>query len=248
MTTTNENENKLLELNKTSKQKSNNYFDTREEEAVKLYIVAETKEEKEYIYNEFLREPLNKMIESIIRRYKLYRKDMTFNDNHSDTHSFLMTKVDKFKPAKNKKAYSYFGTICKNYLMGQIQKDQKDTNRKISYEDISATLENRPDMIYYLEFESLDAEKIIEIFLKDLKRHVNEDVDNENELKLGYALVELFDNYGNIFIGNDNNKFNKNIVLLSLREMTNLSTKEIRIYLKKFKTLYLNTLKRIHNE
>jgi hypothetical protein len=48
MTTTNENENKLLELNKTSKQKSNNYFDTREEEAVKLYIVAETKEEKEY--------------------------------------------------------------------------------------------------------------------------------------------------------------------------------------------------------
>ena len=47
-----------------------------------------------------------------------------------------MTKVDKFKPDKNKKAYSYFGTICKNYLMGQIIKDQKEQNRKISYEDI----------------------------------------------------------------------------------------------------------------
>lgn len=231
-----------------TKVKNKNYFDVREEEAVKNYIVAETYEEKEKIYNTYLREPLDKMIESIIRRYKLYRKDMDYNDVHSDTHSFLMTKVDKFKPAKNKKAYSYFGTICKNYLMGQILKDQKETNRKISYEDISSTLENRPDMVYYMEFEKIDAEKIITIFLKDLKVYVTTSVDNENELKLGYALIELFDNYGNIFIGNDNNKFNKNIVLLSLREMTNLNTKEIRIYLKKFKILYLETLKKIHNE
>jgi hypothetical protein len=214
---------------------------------VKKYITAETREEKEEIYNKFLKEPLDKMIESIIRRYKLYRKDMEYNDVHSDTHSFLMTKVDKFKPAKNKKAYSYFGTICKNYLMGQIQKDQKDMNRKISYEDISATLENRPDMIYYMEFEKIDAEKIIDLFLIDLKTYVEDSKLNENESKLGFALIDLFDNYGNIFIGNDNNKFNKNVVLLTLREMTNLNTKEIRIYLKKYKTLYLETIRKINN-
>ncbi len=51
---------------------------------------------------------------------------------------------------------------------------------------------------------------------------------SENEIKLGQALHDIFDNYENIFVGNDNNKFNKNIILLSLREMTNLSTKEIR--------------------
>ena len=236
----------LDETQKTEK-KSKNYFDVREEEAVKDYITAETQLEKEEIYNKLLKEPLDKMIESIIRRYKLYRKDMEYRDLHTDTHSFLMTKVDKFKPAKNKKAYSYFGTICKNYLMGQIQKDQKETNRKVSYEDISATLENRPDMVYYLEFEKMDAEKIIDIFLNDLKEHVKTTSMNDGEYKLGNALIELFDNYGNIFIGNDNNKFNKNIVLLSLREMTNLSTKEIRTYLKKYKVLYLNTIRRINN-
>jgi hypothetical protein len=235
-----------VEKQKTVKKAKTNYFDVREEEAVKQYITADTREEKEEIYNKFLREPLDKMIESIIRRYKLYRKDMDYNDVHSDTHSFLMTKVDKFKPAKNKKAYSYFGTICKNYLMGQIQKDQKDMNRKISYEDISQTLENRPDMIYYMEFEKIDAEKIIDLFLIDLKNYITDTKLNENEGKLGYALVDLFDNYGNIFIGNDNNKFNKNIILLSLREMTNLNTKEIRIYLKKYKSLYLETLKKIN--
>jgi hypothetical protein len=241
-----ENETNEIIKRKRSSKKNNNYFDVKEEEAVINYIMAETKYEKEVIYNKFLKDPLDKMIDSIIRRYKLYRKDMNYNDIHSDTHSFLMTKVDKFKPDKNKKAYSYFGTICKNYLMGQIQKDQKDTNRKISYEDISSTLENRPDMIYYMEFESMDAQKIIEIFLNDLKSHLNSDDMNDCEKKLGNALIELLDNYGDIFIGNDNNKFNKNIVLFELREMTNLSTKEIRTYLKKYKFLYLETLKRIN--
>ena len=237
------------ETNKTDKKiKKNNYFDVREEEAVKAYLIAETKIEKDLIYNEFLKYPLDKMIESIIRRYKLYRKDMDYNDVHTDAHSFLMTKVDKFKPAKNKKAYSYFGTICKNYLMGQILKDQKETNRKVSYEDISSALENRPDMVYYLEVEKIDAEKIIDKFLIDLKDYVMNSQLQENESKLGYALIELFDDYGNIFIGNDNNKFNKNIVLLTLREMTNLNTKEIRTYLKKYKSLYLETLKKIHNQ
>ena len=236
------------DLKKTEKKvKKSNYFDVREEEAVRDYITAESKEEKEEIYNKFLRDPLNKMIESIIRRYKLYRKDMEHENNHQDTHSFLITKIDKFKPGRNKKAYSYFGTICKNYLMGQIQKEQKDTNRKVSYEDISSTLENRPDMVYYLEFEKIDAEKIIEFFIKDLEDYMSTTNLNEGEKKLGYALMDLFDNFGDIFIGNNNTKFNKNVVLFFLRENTNLNTKEIRTYLKKYKILYTETLKKINN-
>ena len=215
-----------------------NYFDVREEEAVKAFLIAETYEEKNKIYNEFLRGPLDKMISSIIRRYKLYRKDMDFREIHVDTHSFLMTKVDKFKPAKNKKAYSYFGTICKNYLMGQIIKDQKETNRKISYEDISSQLELRPDMIYYIENEKTDADAVILQFIKQLKQTLDSENLNSNERKLGIALMELFENYKTIFMGTDNNKFNKNIILLSIREMTNLSTKEIRSAMKKYKKLY----------
>ncbi len=216
-----------------------NYFDVREETAVRNFLIAETSEEKNKIYNEFLRAPLDKMISSIIRRYKLYRKDMDFIEIHTDTHSFLMTKVDKFKPSKNKKAYSYFGTICKNYLMGQIIKDQKETNRKVSYEDISSALEERPDMIYRIDEDLVQSDILITQYLKELKDFIDNETLNENEKKLGYALVDLFDNYETIFSGADNNKFNKNVILLSLREMTNLSTKEIRSSIKRFKKLYL---------
>ena len=216
-----------------------NYFDVREETAVRKFLIAETSYEKNKIYNEFLRAPLDKMISSIIRRYKLYRKDMDFIEIHTDTHSFLMTKVDKFKPDKNKKAYSYFGTICKNYLMGQIIKDQKETNRKISYEDISSSIEERPDMIYRIDDDIVETDVIITQYLKELKDFIETESLNDNEKKLGYALIDLFDNYETILSGADNNKFNKNVILLSLREMTNLSTKEIRSSIKRFKKLYL---------
>jgi hypothetical protein len=215
-----------------------NYFDVREEEAVRNFLIAETSYEKNKIYNEFLKAPLDKMISSIIRRYKLYRKDMDFEEIHTDTHSFLMTKVDKFKPDKNKKAYSYFGTICKNYLMGQIIKDQKETNRKISYEDISSSLEERADMSYRIDDDIVETDAIINEYLKELKDFIDSEQLNDNETKLGYALIDLFDNYETIFSGADNNKFNKNVILLSLREMTNLSTKEIRSSIKRFKKLY----------
>jgi hypothetical protein len=230
----------ITTINKKRGRKSTNtnYFDVREEKAVLLYLEATTFDEKNKIYNEYLRHPLDKMISSIIRRYKLYRKDMDFVDIHADTHSFLMTKLDKFKPDKNKKAYSYFGTICKNYLMGQIIKDQKDTNRKVSYEDISQSLESRPDLVYYIENEEIEADFVIKKFIIELKEHIENETLNENEVKLGLSLIDLFENYKKIFLGTDNNKFNKNVILLSLREMTNMSTKEIRTSMKRFKKLY----------
>ena len=189
-----------------------------------------------------MRHPLDKMISTIIRRYKLYRKDMDFIDIHTDTHSFLMTKIDKFSPSKEKKAYSYFGTICKNYLMGQILKDQKEMNRKVSYEDISGDLENRAEMVYYLDVEPDVEVNIIPILKSYIKDVLEENDLNDNETKLGIALIEVLDNYETIFPATDNNKFNKNVILLSLREMTNLSTKEIRASMKKYKKIYLGLI------
>jgi hypothetical protein len=242
--------NVIIETNTEVKKKGRkptqeNYFDVREELAVVSYLTATTFEEKNKIYNDFLRKPLDKMISSIIRRYKLYRKDMDFYEIHIDTHSFLMTKIDKFKPAKEKKAYSYFGTICKNYLMGQIIKDQKEMNRKVSYEDISYDIENNDEYSYSIENDGIEAPMVIANFLKELDEFLKNDNLNENEVKLGHALYELFENYQNIFIGNDNNKFNKNIVLLSLREMTNLSTKEIRSSMKKYKSMYYSLIQKM---
>jgi hypothetical protein len=131
--------------------------------------------------------------------------------------------------------------------MGQIIKDQKETNRKISYEDISSSLEERPDMSYRIDDDVIETDYVINEYLTELKNYIESEQLNDNEKKLGYALIDLFDNYETIFSGADNNKFNKNVILLSLREMTNLSTKEIRSSIKRFKKLYVVIQSRIKN-
>ncbi len=215
------------------------YFGEDQERAVINYLESNDELERNKIFNEFLREPLIIMVESIIRRYKLYRKDMEFDEIHNDTMSFLITKISKFDHTKNTKAYSYFGTICKNYLMGAIQKDTKETNRQVSYDDISSDIEEgRPDLIVTIDDDVIDYRDVIIKLTIELEEFMEKQNLNENETKLGYALLEIFSNFDKIFQVGDGNKFNKNLILLSLREMTSLSTKEIRISLKRYKKLY----------
>lgn len=223
------------------------YFGPPQEEAVRVFLTASTWDEKNVVYNEYLRDPLIKMIESIIRRYKLYRPNMDFTDIHTDTLSFLVTKMEKFKPAKGKKAYSYFGTICKNYLMGQIMKDNRDRNRKISYEDISYSLEQNEKYSYTILDGDVEVETVMSSLLEELKRFTVENRLSINEEKIGYCLIDVFENYEQIFIAGKGNKFNKNIILYQLREMSGLTTKEIRSALKPFKSLYKELIEKLVN-
>jgi hypothetical protein len=121
-------------------------------------------------------------------------------------------------------------------------KDQKETNRKISYEDISSDLQHSPDMIYHIDDYNLTTEEIIKKFLIKLKDSLAEKNITEQEIKLGHALFYIFENYNDIFLDTSNNKFNKNIILFELREMTNLSTKEIRNSIKRYKKIYYQLL------
>jgi DNA-directed RNA polymerase specialized sigma subunit len=214
------------------------YFGEDQEKAVVRYLESDSDIERNKIFNEYLRDPLIIMVESIIRRYKLYRKDLEFEDIHSDTMSFLITKINKFDHTKNHKAYSYFGTICKNYLMGAIQKDTKEQNRSVSYDDISSDIEDRADLSYTIDEYHIDYRDVIIKLTMSLEEFVENENLTENEQKLGYALLEIFGNFDKIFQVGDGNKFNKNLILLSLREMTSLSTKEIRISLRRFKKMY----------
>ena len=223
------------------------YFGPPQEEAVRVFLTATTWDEKNKVYNTFLRDPLTKMIDSIIRRYKLYRPNMEFRDIHVDTLSFLVTKMEKFKPAKGKKAYSYFGTICKNYLMGQIMKDNRDRNRKISYEDISYSLEQNEKFSYTIFDGDVEVETVMVALVEELKKFTSESRLNVNEEKIGYCLIDVFENYESIFIAGKGNKFNKNIILYQLREMSGLTTKEIRSALKPFKSLYKEIVEKLVN-
>lgn len=232
------------------------YFGPEEEQAVINYLESNDQKERNELYNKWLQGPLDKMIESIIRRYKLYRKDISFEELHHDTLSFLMTKAHKFDNSQGKKAYSYYGTICKHYILGLLMKDEKYIRQVTSYDEISDTIDNRLDMSYNMTIEEEGENSFIKKILDSIrdvldegefddnisgkKRSVDKKKLTENERKVGEMLVEILNSWEVTF--NDmegGNKFNKISILSSLREGTNLSTKDIRSAMKRYKELYL---------
>ena len=118
------------------------YFYEEQEKAVADYLASTDEKEKNRIFNEILKPAFTKMIESIIRRYNLYPPDEEFQQTFDDTISFLMTKLSCFDPNSGYKAYSYCGTICKNYLIYKINLFVKNQKRNISYDNPVDTLQD----------------------------------------------------------------------------------------------------------
>lgn len=227
--------------------KRKGYFYEEQEKAVVDYINSNNQATKNKIFNTILLPAFTKMIESIIRRYRLCPADEDFNDTFNDTISFLMTNIYKFKPEQNKKAYSYCGTICKNYLIGRINKDIKNQMRTERYDVQQTKFENNIDYSYHNNNSRLE---FLHDLMKDtvykIERIINEGEKihlNENERKVGNALINLMSNWEDLFIQMGSNNFNKSSILLFLKETTNLGIKEIRDGMKRYKAIYYDIKK-----
>jgi len=227
------------------KKKKPNYFDVEQEEAVVAFLGTDDIDERNKIYNQYLKAPLNTMVESIIRRYGLHRKGIDFRELHNDTLSYLILKSDKFVPEKGKKAYSYYGTIVKNHILGLLKQDNKKLKRNLNFDDYRNTLEQEEKMSYIIDNE----ESQLETFIKEIKTEIVEELDknengllnkklSENEKKVGFALINILEKWEVIFSESSNKKYNKNTFYLYVREYTGLKTKDIRNAMNRYKKLY----------
>ena len=223
------------------KKKNRNYYGVDQEKAVVDFLGAKTTAEKEKIYREHLQEPIDKMIESIIRTYKLYRQSYEFKDLHADTLSFLMTKFDKFDPETGNKSYSYFGTICKHYLYNEMMKEHRKNMSFITIDDSEPEFLQREDLLYRIDDYQIDLTSFIDQLTDTIKDDLKNDDLTDNEFKVGHALIKILEEWKELFYdeeGKNPSKFNKNLILLYIRNMTGLTTKEIRNSMKRFRSLY----------
>jgi hypothetical protein len=156
-----------------------------------------------------------------------------------------MTKVHKFEQGRGKKAYSYFGTIIKNYILGLIIKDEKYIKQTSSYEDVSDTLEDNEEFSYVIDSDKFYMDNFIKKIIDGIKTELEDEPKiskkklTDNERKVGYALIEILENWETAFESMDGgSKYNKNSVLETMRNYTNLSTKDIRLAMKRYKDMY----------
>lgn len=224
---------------KPSENPRSNYWGEREEAAVVKYLLTDSGEEKNQIYNEILRPAFETLVECIIRRYKLFVPNEEYEDTFRDVSTFLLTKFDKFKPGEYK-AYSYYGTICKNYLIARIQSYTKALEQTPSYDTMEDNLNN--DIRYSEEMDGGRevAQECIERLTKKIEYMIANDYTlKTNEKKLGKALVNLFQNWDFILTTDGSYKLNKSAILLFLKDETGMDAKGIRDNMKRFKKAFL---------
>lgn len=241
-----------------AKKERKGYFYEKQEDAVKEYLLSNNEIQRNHIFNTILLPAFTTMIESIIRRYNLHIPNEEFEDTFNDTISFLMSKIEHFDPekiskktGKTFKAYSYCGTICKNYLLHRRIEYGKELERASSYDEICDEINNN------VRYSGNDVEEntfmsdVMHGAAKAIKNVMNDNIRytlTDKEIMVGKALVELIENWEDILTVNGSNKLNKSMVLYHLRETTRLTTKEVRDSMKKYKKAYYCIKEKIMQE
>ena len=229
----------MAKRGRKTKAERKGYFYETQEQAVIDYINTYDDTKREKIFNDILLPAFTKMVESIFRRYNLYVPDEEFQETFDDTMSFMLTKLNNFSADKGTKAYSYCGTVCKNYLIYKYNQFNKHKVRDLSYEECVEALGLEEKFVDEQNTFKTAAPKIIMEMSNELKRLIENDNDlNENEKKVGIALSDILENWEELLVENGSNKLNKSSFLSFVRETTLLDTKEIRDSMKKYKILY----------
>ncbi len=216
--------------------KSSVYWSGAQERAIAEFISEKDLEKKDKIFRKDIYKPLKKLVENIIYTYKLFRTDVEVRELQEDCMSFLITKMDRYDPSKGTRAFAFFGTIAKHYLMGEKKVSYKNMQLNINIEESSAeyTLDEKNDS-KNIELESEQTNSIV--FLEIIKK-LEAELDNpkmlKNDKKVIEAIVFIFRRHEVI------NIYNKNLLYHLIKERTGLQTKEITYSLTRIREFYKN--------
>ena len=79
-------------------EKTTQYFAAREEQAVLDYVLSDSLEVKNRLYNEILIEPFRKMIQSILRRYPIHIGNYDMDEVEQNALTHLVDHMVKYRP------------------------------------------------------------------------------------------------------------------------------------------------------
>ena len=105
---------------------SKNYFTQATEDAIVLYNNTNDFVLKSKIYGEKIHYGFFKLTQNIIHKFKFYHTEVeNIEDLQHEIITFLLSKIHLFDPTRGAKAFSYFGTIVKRWLILYNEKNYK---------------------------------------------------------------------------------------------------------------------------
>ena len=142
----------------------------------------------------------------------------------------LYEKLSKFDVTKNKKSFSYFGTITKNWM---IQRCNADKNKRFIDDD------NQDIIVQNISIHAYEEDEVVrhnEEFINEIIGDFDDWDAKDNYTRDDFAVLEIVNdilkNYERF------NIYNKKQLYVYIREATDLPSRKITKSLKKIKITY----------
>jgi len=192
--------------------KSKNYFTKDTENAIVRYNNEPDSEIRSKIYRDEIHYAFFKLTENIIHTFKFYYTEVDQIEHlQHEVITFLLSKIHLFNPENGAKAYSYFGTITKNWL---IVYNTKNYNKRVQTAPVDELYKD--DNYSYNIGEEKEKDRLsnfIDSYIKYVEDRFDIFFPKGNDAQVADAILELFRKRENIEI------FNKKALYIYIREI-----------------------------
>ena len=229
-------------IRKRKPKTSNTYFTDDTQEAIIEYVLSKDQDMRNHIYSNRIEYAFFKLTQNIIHTFKFYYTDgESVEDVQQEVIAFLLEKLKLFKPNKGK-AYSYFGTIAKRYLILKNKKNYQKLQDKGDINEVDDDKKIKEDTMveHYNQDNSLT--EFINLYVQYIDKNLNKLFPKEIDAKTADAIMELFRKRENLDI------FNKKALYIYIREIVDVDTPQITKITKKLKAIYVELFNDYYND
>jgi len=211
-----------------------NYFTKETEEYIVKYNNSTDQEYRNKIFTDHIYLPFYKLAENIIHTFKFYYTDVDKIEDlkHEIVSILLEEKIMKFDPTNGAKAYSYFGTIVKRWLINYNNKNYKKLKQVGSFDDIEDGYED--GSVYAEPNKGITLSDFVDKWVDTMYDELDELFIKESEQQIADAVLTLFRTR------NDLDIFKKKALYIYIREITDCDTPTL--------TKVINVLKNDFNQ
>lgn len=212
---------------------SNTYFTEDTQQAIVEYVASSDDAERNKIYNNRIEYAFFKLTQNIIHTFKFYYTDgESVEDLQQEVIAFLLEKLKLYKPHKGK-AYSYFGTIAKRYLILKNKKNYQKLQNKVSITEADDDKRVIEDTLASHYEQERDISEFMCLYVQYIDKNIDRIFSKEIDKSTANAVIELFRQCESL------NIFNKKALYIYIREMVDVDTPQITKIIKKLKEKYI---------
>ena len=208
------------------------YWGEDQEYAVVEFNTNADMDEKHKVFVDVIEPAFRKLVENIYYTYNFNKILWDREQIEHEVMTHLYEKLSKFDVTKNKKSFSYFGTITKNWM---IQRCNADKNKRYIDDDNQDIIVQNISIHAYEEDEvGRHNEEFINEIIGDFDDWDDKDNYNRDDFAVLEIVNDILKNYERF------NIYNKKQLYVYIREATDLPSRKITKSLKKIKLDYFS--------